>query len=141
MKGKKKMRVTKIIREYVEETVNGIYNPIINNCSKGYSEKKNEVEDILEKMADEFDAAAKKIIKEHGFTINSWKGEEKHIVSYTCNYREKEYRPILEERRKLRDEKAQKIQDILVNLELGGTKAELDEMLRALKDSTEEVAG
>ena len=135
------MRVTKIIREYVEETVNGIYNPIINNCSKGYSEKKNEVEDILEKMADEFDAAAKKIIKEHGFTINSWNGEEKHIVSYTCNFGEKEYRPILEERRKLRDEKAQKIQDILVNLELGGTKAELDEMLRALKDSTEEVAG
>ena len=135
------MRVTKIIREYVEETVNGIYNPIINNCSKGYSEKKNELEDILEKMADEFDAAAKKIIKEHGFTINSWNGEEKHIVSYTCNFGEKEYRPILEERRKLRDEKAQKIQDILVNLELGGTKAELDEMLRALKDSTEEVAG
>lgn len=135
------MRVTKIIREYVEETVNGIYNPIINNCSKGYSEKKNEVEDILEKMADEFDAAAKKIIKEHGFTINSWNGEEKHIVSYTCNFGEKEYRPILEERRKLRDEKTRKIQDILVNLELGGTKAELDEMLRALKDSTEEVAG
>lgn len=135
------MRVTKIIREYVEETVNGIYNPIINNCSKDYSEKKNEVEDILEKMADEFDAAAKKIIKEHGFTINSWNGEEKHIVSYTCNFGEKEYAPILAERRKLRDEKMQKIQDILVNLELGGTKAELDEMLRALKDSTEEVAG
>lgn len=135
------MRVTKIIREYVEEAVNGIYNPIINNCSKDYSEKKNEVEDILEKMADEFDAAAKKIIKEHGFTINSWNGEEKHIVSYTCNFGEKEYTPILEKRRKLRDEKKQKTQDILVNLELGGTKAELDEMLRALKDSTEEVAG
>lgn len=27
LKGKKKMRVTKIIREYVEEAVNGIYNP------------------------------------------------------------------------------------------------------------------
>lgn len=27
LKGKKKMRVTKIIREYVEETVNEIYNP------------------------------------------------------------------------------------------------------------------
>ena len=75
------MRVTKIIREYVEETVNGIYNPIIENCSKNYSIKKNEVEDILEKMADEFDVAAKKVIKEHGFTIDSWDGEEKHIIS------------------------------------------------------------
>lgn len=46
---KEKMRVTKIIKEYVEETVNGIYNPIIENCSKDYSKKKNEVEDILKK--------------------------------------------------------------------------------------------
>lgn len=131
------MRVTKIIREYVEETINEIYSPIIENCSKGYSEKKNEVEDILEKMADEFDTAAKKVIKEHGFTINSWYGAEKHIVSYACNFGEKEYAPILAERKKLRDEKMQKIQDILVNLELGGTKAELDEMLKNIR---EEVA-
>ena len=133
------MRVTKIIREYVEETVNGIYDPIIGNCSKDYSSKKNEVEDILEKMVDEFDVAAKKVIKEHGFTINSWDGEEKHIISYTCNFGKKEYELIADKRNELRDEKRRKIQDILVNLELGGTKAELDEMLRALKDSTEEV--
>lgn len=132
------MRVTKIIREYVEETVNGIYDPIIGDCSKDYSSKKNEVEGILEKMADEFDVAAKKVIKEHGFTINSWNGEEKHIVSYTCNFGEKEYEPILVERRKLRNEKMQKIQDILVNLELGGTKAELDEMLKNIR---KEVVG
>lgn len=132
------MRVTKIIREYVEETVNGIYDPIIGDCSKDYSSKKNEVEGILEKMADEFDVAAKKMIKEHGFTINSWNGEEKHIVSYTCNFGEKEYEPILVERRKLRNEKMQKIQDILVNLELGGTKAELDEMLKNIR---KEVVG
>ena len=48
------MRVTKIIREYVEETVNGIYDPIIGNCSKDYSSKKNEVEDILEKLPPDF---------------------------------------------------------------------------------------
>lgn len=134
------MRVTKIIREYVEEAVNEIYDPIIGNCSKDYSEKKNEVEDILEKMADEFDAAAKKVIKEHGFTIDSWSGEEKHIIGYTCNFGKKEYESIANKRNELRDEKRRKIKDILVNLELGGTKAELDEMLKALKDSTEKVA-
>ena len=132
------MRVTKIIREYVEETVNGIYDPIIGNCSKDYYSKKNEVEDILEKMVDEFDAAAKKVIKEHGFTINSWDGEERHIISYTCNFGKKEYESIADKRNELRDEKRRKIQDILVNLELGGTKAELDEMLKNIR---EEVAG
>ena len=132
------MRVTKIIKEYVEETVNGIYNPIIENCSKDYSKKKNEVEDILEKMVDEFNAAAKKMIEEHGFTIDSWCGEEKHIISYTCNFGKKEYESIANKRNELRDEKRRKIQDILVNLELGGTKAELDEMLKNIR---EEVAG
>lgn len=132
------MRVTKIIREYVEEAVNGIYNPLIENCDGDYFEKKKEVENILEKMADEFDAAAKKVIKENGFSIDSWDDREKTIITYTCNFGGKEYRPILEEKRKLRDEKKQKVQDILVNLELGGTKAELDEMLKNIR---EEVAG
>lgn len=34
------MRVTKLIREYVEETVNGIYEPLIKNCDGDYYEKK-----------------------------------------------------------------------------------------------------
>ena len=132
------MRVTKIIKEYVEETVNGIYDPIIGNCSNDYSEKKNEVEEILEKMVNEFDAAAKKVIKEHGFTINSWYGKEQHIVGYTCNFGDEEFKSVADKRNELRDEKRRKIQDILVNLELGGTKAELDEMLKNIR---EEVAG
>lgn len=132
------MRVTKIIREYVEEAVNGIYNPLIKNCDGDYYEKKKEVEKILNKMADEFDVAAKKVIKENGFSIDSWDDREKTIITYTCNFGGKEYMPILEKRRKLRDEKTRKIQDILVNLELGGTKAELDEMLKNIR---EEVAG
>lgn len=132
------MRVTKLIREYVEETVNGIYEPLIKNCDGDYYEKKKEVEKILEKLADEFDAAAKKIIKENGFSIDLWDDREKTIITYTCNFGNKEYGPILEKRRKLRDEKKQKVQDILVNLELGGTKAELDEMLKKIK---EEVVG
>lgn len=57
------MRVTKLIREYVEETVNGIYEPLIKNCDGDYYEKKKEVEEILEKLADEFDAAAKNFRK------------------------------------------------------------------------------
>lgn len=132
------MRVTKLIREYVEETVNGIYEPLIKNCNGDYYEKKKEVGKILEKLADEFDAAAKKIIKENGFSIDSWDDREKTIITYTCNFGNKEYMPILEKRRKLRDEKKQRVQDILVNLELGGTKAELDEMLKKIK---EEVVG
>lgn len=132
------MRVTKIIREYVEETVNGIYDPLIENCSGDYYKKKNEVRKILEKMAGEFDAAAKKMIKETGFSIDSWDEKERAIITYTCNFGGKERASILEKENKLKDEKRQKIQNILVNLELGGTKAELDEMLKNIR---EEVVG
>ena len=135
------MRVTKIIREYVEQSVNEIYNPLIQDCSKDYQKRNDEVQDILEKMTEEFDAAAKKMIKEHGFTINSsWNEKEANIITYSGAFGKKEYEPIVKERNRLRDERMQKIQEILVSLELGGTKAELDEMLRALKDTKEEVA-
>ena len=141
LKGKKKMRVTKLIREYVEQTVNEIYDPIIQDCFEDYQERKSEVEDILEKMTEEFDTAAKKMIKEHGFTIDdSLSRGERTIINYACNFGAKEHMSIRTEANKIRDEKKQKIQEILVNLELGGTKAELDEMLRALRDTKEEVA-
>ena len=132
------MRVTRVIREYVEEAINGIYDPIIRDCSKDYSKKKSEVEDILAKMADEFDTAAEKVIKEHGFTIDSWYREKRNIINYSFNFGKKEYELVVDKRNELRDEKRRKIQDILVNLELGGTKAELDEMLKNIR---EEVAG
>lgn len=133
------MRVTKVIREYVEECVTEMYASKINNCSGDYFEKKKEVEKILEKMADEFDAAAKKVIEESGFSINSWyNGVEMHIIKYTGNFGDKQYSPIAKERTRLINERDRKIQDILVNLELGGTKAELDEMLKKIK---EEVVG
>lgn len=132
------MRVTKVIREYVEEAINGIYDPIIKNCSKDYSKRKDEVEGIIAKMADEFNTATEKVIKEHGFTIDSWNGEKRQIINYTCYFGKEEYELIADKRNDLRDEKRRKIQDILVNLELGGTKTELDEMLRNIR---EEVVG
>ena len=132
------MRVTKVIRDYVEETVNGIYDPIIRDCSKDYSKRKEEVEGIIAKMTNEFNTAIEKVINEHGFTINSWNGEKRQIINYTCYFGNKEYELIADKRNELRDEKRRKIQDILVNLELGGTKAELDEMLKNIR---EEVAG
>ena len=55
-------------------------------------------------MVDEFNAAAKKVIKEHGFTIDSWDGEAKHIISYPCNPGQKEHKSIADKRNELRDE-------------------------------------
>ena len=134
------MRITRAIREYVEETVNNIYNPLIENCQDEYYNKRNEIENTLEKMASELDIAAKKMIKENGFSIDSWDGKrENRIIISTAAFGDEEFTLFYDKRRKLYDEKNQTIKEILESLELGKTKAELDEMLKTLQDSKGEV--
>ena len=134
------MKVTKIVKEYVEQAIDHIYNPLIDNCDKEYMEKKDKVKENLEKMTSEFDALAKKMIKENGFSINTNYNSKQElcIIGYTCNFGDKEYSPIDKKIEELINERDLKAQEILATLELGGTKAELDEMLKKIK---EEVVG
>ena len=133
------MRVTKLIKEYVESSVKEMYAPKIDACGADYKKKMDEVNKTLAKMTEEFNSTAKEIIKKNGLSINIRYGteEESRIISYTANFGNKEYAPINEKRRKLIVERDEKIKEILLTLELGGTKAELDEMLKNIR---EEVA-
>lgn len=133
------MRVTKLIKEYVESSVKEMYTPKIDACGADYKKKMDEVNKTLAKMTEEFNSTAKEMIKKNGLSINIRYGteEESRIISYTANFGNKEYAPINEKRRKLIVERDEKIKEILLTLELGGTKAELDEMLKNIR---EEVA-
>lgn len=133
------MRVTKLIRDYVESSVKEMYAPKIDACGADYKKKMDEVNKALAKMTEEFNSTAKEMIKKNGLSINIRYGteEESRIISYTTNFGNKEYAPINEKRRKLIVERDEKIKEILLTLELGGTKAELDEMLKNIR---EEVA-
>lgn len=135
------MRVTKLIREYVESSVREIYAPKIDACGADYKKKMDEVDKILEKMVDEFNAAAKKVIKENGFSVDieyGTKDKEVAIVFYRSRFGNKEYEAVAKELDALVCERNEKIKEILLTLELGGTKAELDEMLKKIRD---EVVG
>lgn len=134
------MRVTKLIREYVESSVREMYAPKIDACGADYKKKMDEVNKTLAKMTEEFNSAAKEMIKKNGLSINIRYGteEESRIINYTASFGNKEYAPINEKRRKLTVERDEKIKEILLTLELGGTKAELDEMLKKIR---EEVVG
>ena len=135
------MRVTKLIREYVEDSVREAYAPKINACDADYRKKTDEVNKILTKMAEEFDTAAKEVIKENGLSVDIeyYRGnKEATIVSYRSSFGNKEYAAVAKEIDALVGERNEKIKEILLTLELGGTKAELDEMLKKIK---EEVVG
>lgn len=135
----KKMRVTKLIKEYVEEAINDIYNPLIEDYFADYEDRINEVEEILKEMTKEFNTAAEKMIEEHGFSINKkLNSEEKERIIMCCaDFGDEEYSPTRAKIMKLAEERDQKIKSILINLELGGTRTELDKMLQKIK---EEVA-
>lgn len=135
------MRVTRAIIKYVEERVNNIYSPLIASCEDEYYNKRDEIEKALEKMASELDIVAKKMIKENGFSLNpTWDGKsESQIIISTAAFGDEEFTLYCDKSRKLYDEKNQTIKEILESLELGKTKAELDEMLKTLQDSKGEV--
>lgn len=135
------MRVTSLIREYVKDSVEKVYAPKIDACGADYRKKTDEVNKILTKLVDEFNTTAKEIIKENGLSINIEYGtedEETTIIYYRSKFGSKEYEAVAKEINALLCERSEKIREILLTLELGGTKAELDEMLKKLK---EEVVG
>lgn len=129
------MRVTKLVREYVEETVRKAYRPKIDACRAEYDRKKaNAIEDC-EKLIAQWNELAKQIVKANGLTINnSYCGEEAEIVYFVDKFGSEEWLKVKSDMREVEIERDQKIKDILITLELGGTKDDLDRMI-------EEIAG
>lgn len=124
------MRVTKLIREYVEKSVNAVYEPKIKAIGVEYQVRKKILNKQLDDLIEQADANAKKMIADAGFEIR-----------YCGNYFIRDYGDVyikeLEDeigvkRNALYAEMREKINDILLNLELGATRAELDEMIKNL---------
>lgn len=134
------MRVTKIIKEYVEKTVSAL--PKFKNESPEeikYNEMHSKIEKFKSGVADEVEAFVKEAIERFK--------EENNIPSDIEIKFQTPYYPISSSMwnsniktfaDKKRSERAtakhKAIEEILVNLELGGTKAELDEMLKKLAE-------
>lgn len=129
------MRVTKIIREYVEKKVKEIYAGET-QAEKDYKKAKAEYEEELKKANEKI----QKLIKEVASEINNPYDLRLDISTNTI-YTSWSYGgqlPAIQEKARLaeneRCEKRKKaIEDILVNLELGGTKTELEKMLANLE--------
>ena len=133
------MRVTKLIREYVESSVKEMYAPKINACGEDFRKKDNEVQKRIEKLLEETELRAKQIVTECGLTVDKNIDEtEQDILTYYHRFGREASREVYNETKKIIAERDEKIKEILLTLELGGTKAELDEMLKKIK---EEVVG
>ncbi len=134
------MRVTKIIRDYVEKTVSAM--PKFKDKTPeelAYIEMQSKIVAFKEGVDDEVEHFVKEAIARfraennipedieikfqnsfHSISTSMWCSKIKAASDNSENAR--------------KSAKAKAIEEILVNLELGGTKAELDEMLKALAE-------
>lgn len=141
------MKVTKIIREYIEEKIDAKYSPMIeavkakyDDADKVYEETKEAVRNSLEQYArDEFRKALAEFYSpedlEELFGNNSRK-----VVDFPYRYTvsPKHVNARAEEIDALQKKRDKAIKNVLIGLELGGTKQDLDRLLEeALSDEEE----
>lgn len=130
------MRVTKIIREYVEKRVREIYGketPI----ELEYKQAKEDLKKELEKANKEINEIIRKYAEEN---IKNPYGLDIDIISSTIygGWRWRSEKPEIQKKAdKAQTERLEKqsqaLENIFVTLELGGNKAQLEEMLNNLK--------
>lgn len=131
------MRVTKIIREYVETEVAKAYEKKMPE-EVAYDKLREEITDFRKKVNDEMYHAIEEAIalfrEEHNIPedVKLFRTDYNLISE---NYWSSIIRQNSETAKKKRiEQRDKKVKDILLNLELGATRAELDEMLSHLKD-------
>ncbi len=135
------MRVTKLIREYVEKSVaKAMPNKTIENCSirEEYLAIEDEIKEIAEAKIDAFMAKHKGEVRAYygGYHYEDFEENVKYIkkelrLCLPC-LRYKAEAKVEEENKKLAEARKKAVDDILINLELGGTKADLDKMIAEL---------
>ena len=123
------MRVTKLVREYVTKEVSKVYDEPIKNATKNYDEEKEMIENQFQAILDEANERAEAILSKHkGYEMKYCNKEPFMRSGSIFNYDKWNEGQL--KANELRQEKLNKIDDILITLELGGTKAELEEMIK-----------
>ena len=131
------MRVSKTVVAYIERAVNGKYverfreindkmQDRVKKIAPVYEKASKELQEYLDDQASMFlECDIYKELKVKPFNIR--------VQGYFCDYHLEDYDDELlklkKEYRGLCAEKENKIQDIIITLELGGTKVDLDKML------------
>lgn len=128
------MRVTKLIREYVVKKVNESYPKSV--AELVYEEHSKKINDAITEANEKAFEFTKKLAEElnikYGFPSDSnLQARDHHYNSITnkYNYDSEIYQAYCKAKDERQKKIEEKIEEILITLELGGSKADLDEML------------
>lgn len=126
------MRVTKIVREYIEESVGKALSEK-STAEKEYDAFRNDIRQFVEQVEDEVKHMVDEAIANYRMTHNIPDDVKITQTDYTlvhCGDWNSALRNEAEAMRRKRNEaKERAVKDIIITLELGGTKADLDAML------------
>lgn len=126
------MRVTKIVREYIEESVGKAMSEK-STAEKEYEAFTNDLHQFINQIDDEVEHMVAEAIENYRMTHNIPDDVKIRKSDYTLIRYEDWGSAIRNEAsamRKKRDEaKERAVKDIIITLELGGTKVDLDAML------------
>ena len=127
------MRVSKTVKEYITKKVYEVYNPRIKQIDAEYTKKRQEIFDIIQSYIDNAEKEIKAIINNNSGEWNFTTSFDRNILGYTTSIgdynAENKYRI---KKNDLLKERDTKIEEIIVELELGGTKETLEKMLKNL---------
>lgn len=133
------MKVTKLIREYVEEQVASVYAPAIKKLEDQQKEEAKEREaakECIKQIVAEAEAKAIMALETEFPSYITRPMNYDHTKFYTMvstNGHPDYYNPELEQRiSDLKTARSKAIKSILTDLELGATRKELDEMIAKL---------
>jgi hypothetical protein len=127
------MRVTKLIREYVAKKVNESYPKSAEELA--WEERSGALSQAMTEASEIVEAFAEKVIAElnekYGFAEGYDRLDKTQYAIVRCygQFDDPIYKASYEARKNREKAIAEKIEEILIALELGGSKADLDEML------------
>jgi hypothetical protein len=131
------MKVTKLIREYVTDEVSKVYDAKVNPYTKQAELDRKKLDDLQEELRQQQKEAIKKFMSENELFERHWGN---YIEPYEIRTSVPSFGNVLTkaivDAKKWEEEnataKSKKIRDIILNLELGATRQELDDMLSKL---------
>lgn len=126
------MRVTKTIKNYIEKRVDAIYLPKFNAIKSDYMAQRNSLEEQLDELLIKVNQDAQKLLVGSGFNNFDWDGKEQDIFTRKNIGNPSWWSKIKDEEYAIRKERDEKIEEIIITLELGGTKEQLEEMLNQI---------
>ena len=133
------MKMTKAIREFIEEQVTerAENDAKLNELREAADAARKRWDDVLKEAKKEFNAKLAELGEAYGLVYQTYSGEVVHPQIYSFQYVESRYLPEVkaynEYKAQLNNKRDRAIKDIIVSMELGGTKKELMEMIETLK--------